>query len=412
MKRKRLAKGFWSLLLVLIVLSLGGDTFGAGSPILQIARPHQFSIAGWEIGNFHRKWTYAFRELLPGSTSDEEEVQEVYRYFELTARINDSRGELRRVLAGLDSAFERRELEAQLDALRKSRDRMEASVERTLEGSISRVLQDENLFSKFLFLRHLWPPVDFHLADVPRVLIISPRDRIDLMETHLLKPGITNGEIEALEETIDQRNLSTLVERIAGVALYPSLVRDTRSLKSVLITAAHEWIHHYLFFHPLGWNYGDSTDLTTINETVADIVGDEIGLEVYRRYFATPEELEPPEKPAPAADEEPRFDFNKEMRETRLTAELLLAEGRIEEAEAYMEERRLFLAKNGHVFRKLNQAFFAFHGTFADRPGAVSPIGGQLRQLREESPTLSAFLFRVARFSSYDALKRDLGVVD
>ena len=399
-------------MLVLIVVFLGGDTFGAGSPSLQTARPHLFSIASWELSNFHRKWTHAFRELFPGSTSDEEEAQEVYRYFELTARINHLRGELRRVLAGLDSAFDRRELEAQLDDLRKGREKMEPSVERTLEGRISRVLKDEELFSKLLFLRHLWPPVDFHLADIPKVLIISPRERIDLMETHLLEPGITNDEIEALEETIDQRNLSTLVERIAGVALYPSLVRDSRSLRSVLITAAHEWVHHYLFFHPLGWNYRASTDLTTINETVADIVGDEIGLEVYRRYFATTEELEPPEEPAPTADEEPKFDFNKEMRETRLTADRLLAEGKIEEAEAFMEERRLFLAENGHVFRKLNQAFFAFHGTFATRPGAVSPIGGQLRQLREESPTLSAFLFRVARFSSYDALKRDLGILE
>ena len=410
MKRRRFFKSLWALLLILSIVFQGGDTFGAGSPIVQIARPHLFSIAGWEMGNFHRKWTHAFRELFPGSKTDEEKAQQVRRYFELTERINGVEAGLKRVLAAVDTESDPLELEDQLAELQAERGKLEPSVERTLEGMISHVLKEHDLFSRFLFLRQLWPPVDLRLSTVPKILIVSPRDRILLQQTHLLDSDITAAEIESLERTIDARDLSSLVQSSGGVATYPSLVPDNRSLETVLNVTSHEWVHHYLFFHALGRGYRSSDNMTTINETVADIVGQEIGREVYRRYFASPDEPVSPPEPAPPDDEAPAFDFNEEMRETRLTAERMLAEGNIEGAEAYMEQRRLFLAENGHLFRKLNQAFFAFHGTYADRPGAVSPIGEQLRGLREQSPTLSDFLFRVARYSSYDDLKQDLGI--
>lgn len=413
MKRRRVAKGIWTFLLVLSVVFLSGDTFGAGSPILQIARPHLFSVAGWEIGNFPRKWVHTFQELFPGSSSQEEDVQEVRRYFELTKMINREKDGLRRVLAGLDGEADRVTLENRVKELESRRNKLESSVERTMEGMISRVLKDEGISSTFLFVGLLWPPVDLRLAEVPRLLIVSPRDRIELQETHLLDPDINADEIVALEETIDLRDLSSLVSGIAGVATYPSLVPDDRSLRSVLTTAAHEWVHHYLFFHPLGRSYWASGDMTTVNETVADIVGQEIGLEVYRRFFAQPEEenlAEPGPDPPPADSEGPEFDFDLEMRETRLMADRLLGQGLSEEAEAYMEQRRLFMAENGFVFRKLNQAFFAFNGTYAERPGSVSPIGEQMRGLRESSDSLSDFLFTIAGYASYGSILRDLGL--
>ncbi len=47
----------------------------------------------------------------------------------------------------------------------------------------------------------------------------------------------------------------------------------------------------------------------------------------------------------------------------------LLAAGKIEEAEAYMEARRQVFWDNGYAIRKLNQAYFAFYGAYADVPG-------------------------------------------
>ncbi len=98
------------------------------------------------------------------------------------------------------------------------------------------------------------------------------------------------------------------------------------------------------------------------------------------------------------------------MHETRVRTDELLAAGRIAEAEAYMESRRLFMGEHGYVMRRLNQAYFAFHGNYTDRAGggSASPLGGEIRSLRQQSANLRDFLRRVAGYDSYDDLKRDL----
>ena len=42
----------------------------------------------------------------------------------------------------------------------------------------------------------------------------------------------------------------------------------------------------------------------------------------------------------------------------------------------------LELLEQGYVIRKLNQAYFAFHGSYAVGTSATDPIGGKLRSLR------------------------------
>ena len=93
---------------------------------------------------------------------------------------------------------------------------------------------------------------------------------------------------------------------------------------------------------------------------------------------------------------------------TRKRVDELLAEGRIEEAEAYMEERRLLFVENGSNIRKLNQAYFAFHGTYAESPTSVSPIGDQLHTFRDLSPDLATFIREVSQVSSYDDFLKKL----
>ena len=63
--------------------------------------------------------------------------------------------------------------------------------------------------------------------------------------------------------------------------------------------------------------------------------------------------------PAPPPAASAGFDFRTEMRLTRVRADELLAAGQIAEAEAYMEQRRLYFWENGYRLRKLNQAYFA-----------------------------------------------------
>ncbi len=120
------------------------------------------------------------------------------------------------------------------------------------------------------------------------------------------------------------------------------------------------------------------------------------------RFFETPLDQ------VPEVEDEARFDFVKEMRITRLWVDSLLAAGDVEGAESYMEERRKLFVENGYLIRKLNQAYFAFHGTYGTSPSSVSPIAGQLTEYRELVPDLGDFMSRVAGFSSYEQFLEDL----
>jgi hypothetical protein len=97
------------------------------------------------------------------------------------------------------------------------------------------------------------------------------------------------------------------------------------------------------------------------------------------------------------------------MHETRVTADKLLAEGKIEEAEAYMEQRRQVFWQNGYLLRKLNQAYFAFHGAYADVPGGAAgedPVGPAVRALREQSDSLADFVNAIAWMTSFGQLQQ------
>ena len=63
-----------------------------------------------------------------------------------------------------------------------------------------------------------------------------------------------------------------------------------------------------------------------------------------------------------------------------------------------MEAQRRILVENGYTIRKLNQAYFAFHGSYAVGPAATDPIGGKLRLLRKQAGSLAEFLHTVMQF--------------
>ncbi len=96
------------------------------------------------------------------------------------------------------------------------------------------------------------------------------------------------------------------------------------------------------------------------------------------------------------------------MHTTRVTVDELLAAGKVVEAETYMEERRTLFWQNGYPIRRLNQAYFAFYGAYADIPGGAAgkdPVGPVVRAFREQSGSLSSFLNQISRVSSFDQLK-------
>jgi hypothetical protein len=99
------------------------------------------------------------------------------------------------------------------------------------------------------------------------------------------------------------------------------------------------------------------------------------------------------------------------MHETRVTADALLAEGKIEEAEAYMESRRVVFLQNGYLIRKLNQAYFSFYGAYADSPGGAAgedPVGPAVRALRAQSDSLADFVNAISWMTTFEKLQRSV----
>jgi hypothetical protein len=99
------------------------------------------------------------------------------------------------------------------------------------------------------------------------------------------------------------------------------------------------------------------------------------------------------------------------MHETRVNVDEMLAAGEIQAAEQYMEERRQYFVENGYQIRRLNQAYFAFHGAYASYPGGAAgedPIGPRVRRLWALSATPNAFLRRIAPITTLQELKAEV----
>jgi hypothetical protein len=272
------------------------------------------------------------------------------------------------------------------------------------------------------------------------MLIVSPRDEINRVDSEGLQAGLSVDIANRIEtEVLSTTNQSALVVPIGGLAAYPTMIEETGDTLWLMQTIAHEWTHNWLYLRPLGYSYlADSPVVRTINETVANLSGNELGLEVMRRYYLdtlkkehpdlvepkplVAPDLNPGPRPAPQRDPN-QFSYNNALYETRVNVETMLADARqlkaagksgeaqakIVDAENYMEERRQFINAHGYGIRKLNQAFFAFYGAYADRPGGAAgsdPTGPSVVALRAYSSSLRQFLDRVSSILTLQDLQK------
>ncbi len=387
-------KGLVTVLITLLVLAAGYGDFRPSTFDLTVD-PYKYSLFRWEVSNFMDKWLHKLSDLIPWITdpSREERHSQIREFFDLG---KESRELERRLQDASPGGEAEPGLRTEIEEISWRRDEIRATVEESIESEISRVLAKEGFASR---IGLIFPPVDTVFARSPGVLILSPRDRIHRQESILMKPGLSGEIRDRIEDQIlEDRNLAALVESTGGVAAFPSVVTESGGLRHAVVTASHEWLHHWFFFQPLGQHFWDNSDMTTLNETAATLGGEVIGDRVFTAI--TGEEVSrEPEPPSPVDPN--AFNFNDAMHETRLRTEELLDQGKIEEAEAYMEERRLFMAENRFFIRKINQAFFAFHGTYATSAASISPIDEQLRELRGQSESLEDFLKTVGTFGSY-----------
>lgn len=380
------------------------------NPALREGAPYLYNITLWELNNLTDKWTAKAIGFL-SEDAEAARVQDTRDYMALNTEMAHVRGRLRHASAR-DLHDETAKMQALLDDTEAQAEGLSRGAEETIESYISAVAVEEGLA---LFGDVVFPPVDVRLTQPPKLLIVSPRERIERKHDALLRPDVRLSEREVVEHRILQKdNLSALVEDIGGLATFPASIANGHPMRWTVQASAHEWLHHYFFFKPLGRHMFDDDDMFQLNETIANVVGKEIGNRAYEMMSEdalTQEETHAGTAPNGAVTPPP-FDFAAEMRETRLTVDAMLKEGRIEEAEAYMEERRQLFVENGYAIRKINQAYFAFYGTYADLPAAVSPIGDQVKRFRELVPDLGEFINEVSEISSYDEFLRRLGELE
>ena len=367
------------------------------------AGKNEYNLAAWEARNLPSKWLYELGSIFRSSRDQSEQNADIARFIELTRQIDALEG------AALLSDAEAERLQER----RRERDHLENRVEATIESRISTLLKDEGLTRSLPILPDIiWPPVDFEFTDSPQSLAISPRDRIILQESRLLREDLSAAEIEEIEaEVLRRDNLSARAFPTSGIGAYPTILDYSSSYRRIVEVAIHEWVHNYLFFRPLGFNYYDNNDLQTMNETVADLVAHELVAVVVERW---PEPIIDQTTAGETAASSPAaqdIDVGAELRQLRREVELLLDIGLIEAAEELMEQRRQELAARGVNIRNINQAYFAFTNLYAGQagnPAAVNPIGPKIDELRRLSDSLGHFIAIVGSLTSLEQLDRAL----
>ena len=398
-------------MLVLVVALAGVAMLGAGvapprdplnARLDQLTAGQRFDLVQWEVDALSGK----VGDLLnsPAADLSPAEADALVRgYISAAQRAGQLEGEIERIFSDpqvADPDAASADQRAELAAIRRQLDQQASTVEAILQGQLSQIIRQQGLETVGM----VWPPPQMRFTEPPQLLVVSARDRIQRLASIDLQADLDTAGRDRLENAVkEQENLSAYVTGIGGYGVFPTMVVDRYGLPWTAETIAHEWVHTYLAFRPLGWAFLQGGDAITMNETVASIAGEEMGRMLLQAYYP---DLVPPPPPednqstAPAAEEADTFDFGREMHATRVAVDDLLATGFVDEAEAFMEARRQTFLENGYRLRVLNQAYFAFHGSYATGPAATDPIGPKLERLRALSPNLSAFMHLVSGLTS------------
>jgi hypothetical protein len=249
-----------------------------------------------------------------------------------------------------------------------------------------------------------------HFTRMPKVLVVSPRDEIKFEFGIAIQPDTPlEKQVEMEERVFEELAYSAVMDNLGGLSLYPSMIQESGWLPWVFEVTAHEWVHLNLGLSPLGLGYERDPETRIINETTADFFGKEVARRVLARYYPDiappwpPITLPEPTSPEPPNSiteetEPPAFDLGRELHETRVRVDELLAAGKIEDAEAYMAQKQQHFVENGVTWiRKLNQAWFAFHGGYQSAgsghgAGGTDPTGDAVQTILYHSSTLADFI--------------------
>lgn len=415
-----------TLLIIVLAFTIkdGLPDRSRGGRIHAAARPYGFNYIAWEV---EALWSKT-RQSLWGYQSYVPEADRkgaILEYIELVEQLLDLEGQLEATYT-TPSAADTDALRRRIADLSKRRADLQPIVEPMIESQVSTVLAEQG----FGVMGQIVPPVSFRFVETPDVLVVSPREVIRQDFAISLRPLDVDeaAQLEQEVETVSPDD-AAYVTGTGGVGIWPAMVIESRYPAYVFEIVAHEWSHHYLFMFPLGMEYLGLPETRIINETTATVFGNAMALLVLDRFYekevadgqiwipdyptladfqspiaqippspTTPEPIRDPDGPHPTTR-------GTIINRTRITADYLLALGRIEAAEAYMESRRQWLG-----MRVLNQAWFAFNGGYQADPGQGGgasvgttvdvtdpaypgdPIGPAIHEIVELAPTLADFL--------------------
>ena len=386
------------LIISILLLFVNHDNFNLTylSKSQSIAWSQKFSLLEWELVNLPQKWTFMIWNTISNADSkDMNTVEKIELYIDLSKRVNKYERLLDTSGNNYFTSKNANEIRDHTKLLKSKRDSARLIAEKSIEDEITKTIKELGLKNK---LGLVFPPVDIRLQNIPKVLVTSPRNEIRMIDSVLIDAEISLKERDRIETTLFQAyDTSALVDDLSGVATYPLLVDDQQSLRRILQTSVHEWFHAYFFFKPLGWNYWDSSEMTTLNETICTLLGEEIGDVIYFNLYETDEHGLIDSKL-----NHPNEQLLDKMRLTRIEVDKLLSEGEIDSAEQLMKETWWELRLGGYRIRKLNQAYFAFRGRYGNSPASISNIGNQVNMLRENSAKIKSFVNIVSEINDYN----------
>ena len=380
------------LILILVIFVLSGcknDIFDKSLEENEI-----FSILKYEITTIGNKYIHSFYNIF--STDNKEYANNYLIQFKsLTKKINALEKETTSTIVSSQKNIE--QLEKELTTLRKKRNSILLKIEKEIQKIVRNQIKVEGLDTKgFIF-----PPVLIKIFDPPLLLVTSPRNLISREKEILLDSSMKNSRKNIIEQKIlAEENLSAVILEIGGLASYPSMIKPNTNFERLFELTAHEWLHQYLIFYPLGRSIFKNNEMNEINETLANIFGKEISKkictnELYKIYCENNELTTTTNK---------NFDYDLFMKETRKNVDFLLKNNNISKAEKYMEDRRKNLEDEGILIRKINQAWFAFHGTYTDSPTSVSPVFSILKKIQEDTENMKEFIDILKNISNYEQL--------
>lgn len=407
-----------ALLFCLLLAVLTGSALSPGditNQIESLIRPIIFDYGTWTlaaIGDKVADWGFSFQRFL----EPEQQSDLVREYLAQVGQVQTLESQILLIFADptvTDPDKTSQDLQASLAIAKDQLEMLAPKAESILETQLMSVISEMGLET----LGEPFPPSLFQTSEVPNALIVSPRESIEQIVNTSILPGQSADEKDHLESQImEEYDQSALVVPIGGIGSYPTMVMQSTNIAWLTEVIAHEWTHNYLTLHPLGLNYQTTPELRTINETTASLTGKELSQMILVKYYP---EAVVEEQPAAETtiqteaedtlEEQEVFDFRAEMRITREEVDWLLAEGKIEEAENYMEARRQVFWENGYLIRKINQAYFAFYGAYNDTPGGGAagedPVGPAVQAYREQFDSLADFLRAIAWVDSYSELQ-------